>query len=73
MMSRERVCTTMAHKETDRVPLFFMELPHVENRLLKDLILADRDALLDYLDINLRWSKPTVLVLGWKLNPPVIE
>jgi hypothetical protein len=48
----------MRHETTDRVPLFYRDVPSVEQRLLNDLGLADREALLRYLDIDFRWVAP---------------
>lgn len=58
MTPKERVHTSMKHKTPDRTPLFYRDVPDVENRLLKDLQLNSRDELLDYLDIDFRWIKP---------------
>ena len=58
MTSRERVLTTLNHQEPDRVPLFYRDVPEVEERLLRDLGLQDRKELLSYLDIDFRWVEP---------------
>ncbi len=36
----------MSHREPDRAPFFYRDEPEVEQRLLRDLGLADREALL---------------------------
>ena len=58
MTHRERVLAAMKHEEPDRVPLFYRDVPEVERRLLADLGLADREALLDFFDIDFRWVGP---------------
>ena len=58
MTSRERVLTSLRHQEPDRVPLFYRDVPEVETRLLQDLTLPDREALLRRLDIDFRWVEP---------------
>lgn len=58
MTSRERVLTALQHKEPDRVPLFYRDVPEVEQRLLKDLGLGSREELLRYLAIDFRWVEP---------------
>ena len=58
MNSRERVLLAVQHKDTDRVPFFYRDVPSVERRLLKDLRLTDRDELLRYFDIDFRWVEP---------------
>jgi uroporphyrinogen decarboxylase len=58
MNHKERVLTSLRHEQPDRVPFFYRDIPEVEERLLKDLHLPDRDALLDYLDIDFRWVAP---------------
>ena len=58
MMHRERVMVALRHKEPDRVPLFYRDVPEIEERLLKDLNLKDREELLIYLGIDFRWVGP---------------
>jgi len=58
MKSIERVELAMSHQQADRVPLFYRDIPDVEARLLKDLGLADREALLQYFEIDFRWVEP---------------
>lgn len=58
MTHRERVLAAVRHEETDRVPLFYRDVPEVEERLCRDLGLADREALLRYFDIDFRWVEP---------------
>ncbi|MFP4383557.1 MAG: hypothetical protein ACLFSE_05885 [Spirochaetia bacterium] len=50
MTSGERVLLALNKKEPDRGPLFYRDVPEVEKRLLRDLNLPGREALLkDYL------------------------
>ncbi len=58
MNHRERVLCAMRHEQPDRVPLFYRDVPEVEQRLRKDLGLETRDQLLDYFDIDFRWVAP---------------
>jgi uroporphyrinogen decarboxylase len=58
MTPRERVLTSLQHKEPDRVPLFYRDVPEVERRLLRDLGLKDREGLLQHFDIDFRWVGP---------------
>jgi len=58
MKSIERVELAMSHQQADRVPLFYRDVPDVEARLLNDLALADREALLQYFEIDFRWVEP---------------
>jgi len=58
MRSIERVELAMSHRQADRVPLFYRDIPEVEARLLNDLGLEDRDALLQYFGIDFRWVEP---------------
>ena len=56
--SKERVLTAVQHKEPDRVPLFYRDVPEVNARLLKELNLPDSEALMRHLDIDFRWVAP---------------
>ena len=58
MTSKERVLTSVRHQQPDRVPLFYRDVPEVEARLLNDLGLSDREALLRHLQIDFRWVEP---------------
>ncbi|MEI6386292.1 MAG: uroporphyrinogen-III decarboxylase, partial [Spirochaetota bacterium] len=58
MTSRERVLKAARHEETDRVPLFYRDVPEVETRLLRDLGVTSRDELLELLEIDFRWVAP---------------
>ena len=58
MTPKQRVYAAMQHIQPDRAPLFYRDVPEVEQRLCKDLGLADREALLRYLDIDFRWVEP---------------
>ena len=54
MISRQRVLTALDHKQPDRAPVDYWAEPCVTERLLKDLALQDQDALLDYLNVDIR-------------------
>jgi len=58
---RQRVLTAMQHREPDRVPLFYRDVPEVEARLRADLHLPDREALLRHFDIDFRWVGPAYI------------
>lgn len=68
MTPKERVLTAVNHREPDRVPLFYRDVPDVEQRLLADLHLASRDELLEFLEIDFRWIKPRYI--GPELEMP---
>jgi uroporphyrinogen decarboxylase len=55
---KERVLTSLEHREPDRVPLFYRSIPEVDERLKRDLNLPDDEALLRHLDIDFRWVEP---------------
>ena len=55
---RERVLAAAQHRQPDRVPLFYRDVPEVEERLLKDTGLRDREELLTFLKIDFRWVAP---------------
>lgn len=57
-MPRQRVLNALQHHEIDRVPLFYRDVPEVEDRLLRDLGLDDREKLLQEFDIDFRWVGP---------------
>ncbi len=61
MLPRERVRRAFAREATDRVPLFYRDVPEVEARLRADLGLDSRDALLEYLRIDFRWVEPAYM------------
>ena len=58
MNSRERVHCAMSHERPDRVPFFYRDVPEVSERLIRDLKLKDREALLCFLGIDFRWIEP---------------
>ena len=58
MIPRERVLRAVRHQETDRVPLFYRDVPEVDARLRRDLGLGSRDELLELLQIDFRWVEP---------------
>jgi uroporphyrinogen decarboxylase len=53
--SRERVLTTLDHREPDRVPRDYWAAPEVTERLLGELCLPDREALLRHFGVDLRY------------------
>ncbi len=66
MSSRERVLTSLAHKEPDRVPFIYRDIPQVRSRLLKDLELHGDEELFELLGIDFRWVAPEYV--GPELN-----
>ncbi len=48
----------LTRREPDRVPLFYRDVPEVEQRLLRDLGLRDSEELLQHFDIDFRWVGP---------------
>ena len=61
MTPRDRVLKAARHEEPDRVPLFYRDVPEVEARLRRDLGLATREELLEYLQIDFRWVEPAYI------------
>ncbi|MEW6234416.1 MAG: uroporphyrinogen decarboxylase family protein [Candidatus Omnitrophota bacterium] len=55
MTSKERVLAAIAHRATDRVPLDFWAEEVVWRRLMRELGLSSKSALLSRLNIDLRW------------------
>ena len=58
MTSRERVLSACRHQKTDRVPIDFFSDAKTEERLIRDLNLPDREALLERLHVDCRWLQP---------------
>jgi uroporphyrinogen decarboxylase len=58
MTHKERVLNALNHKETDRVPFMYRDVPEVRSRLKRDLNLDTDEELLQYLDIDFRWVEP---------------
>ena len=58
MTHRERVLLALNHKETDRVPFMYRDVPEVRSRLKRDLGLTSDEELFKYLDIDFRWVEP---------------
>jgi len=56
--AKERVLRTVHRENTDRVPLFYRDVPEVDGRLRRDLNLKTRDELLEYFHIDFRWIAP---------------
>lgn len=67
MNHRERVLCAMRHEQPDRAPLFYRDVPEVDQRLRKDLGLETRDQLLEYFDIDFRWVEPEYI------GPPLMD
>ena len=58
MLPRERVMAAIDHRETDRVPVDLWAEEPVWERLLGDLGLTTRDALLERLEVDVRYVSP---------------
>jgi uroporphyrinogen decarboxylase len=58
MLSRERVLAAINREQTDRVPVDLWAEEPVWERLLGDLGLSTRDALLERLDVDVRYVSP---------------
>ena len=58
MTPEERVLCALRRAEPDRVPLFYRDVPEVEERLRRELGLSDREELLRLFDIDFRWVEP---------------
>lgn len=54
-MSRERVMKAINHEESDRVPFDYWAAPEVTLRLQKELGLENKEKLLQYFDVDLRY------------------
>ncbi|MCD6335574.1 MAG: hypothetical protein J7M27_09620 [Candidatus Latescibacteria bacterium] len=54
MTSKQRVLTAIGHQEPDRVPVDYWAAPEITERLLHHFGLADKEALLRRLDVDLR-------------------
>ncbi|MBI9016906.1 MAG: uroporphyrinogen-III decarboxylase [Phycisphaerae bacterium] len=61
MNSRQRVLAALNHQQPDRVPMFYRDVPEVRTRLLKDLNIANFDALLEHFEIDFRWVQPAYI------------
>jgi len=72
MLPRERVMAAIDHCETDRVPVDLWAEEPVWERLLSDLGLKTRDALLERLEVDVRYVSPVyppdVVANGVKQN-----
>ncbi len=55
---RKRVFTALEHRQPDRAPLFYRDIPEVEERLLNDLQLSNREQLFEFFEIDFRWVAP---------------
>lgn len=68
MHPRERVLTSLNHREPDRVPFMYRDVPQVRSRLLSDLQLETDEDLFKLLGIDFRWVEPTYI--GPALSSP---
>ncbi len=58
MTPRQRVLTALNHERPDRAPRFYRDVPEVRERLLRDLELADSEALFRRFGVDFRWVTP---------------
>lgn len=58
MTSKERVLTAIQHKQTDRVPLMYRDVPEVRKRLKSDLNVSTDEELYRQFGIDFRWVGP---------------
>ena len=58
MTSKDRVKQSLTHKEPDRVPLFYRDIPATRERLISDLSLKKEELLFRELGIDFRWVSP---------------
>jgi uroporphyrinogen decarboxylase len=49
---------SLSHKEPDRIPFMYRDVPEVRSRLKKDLQLDTDEELFQYFDIDFRWVGP---------------
>ncbi len=64
MISKERVRQALSFKTSDRVPCFYMATNEINQQLALRLFgtPADEEAILDYLDIDVRFVRPRLKV-----------
>lgn len=58
MTHREIVLDALNHRQSERIPLFYRDVPEVEKRLCRDLGLSCREDLLRFLNVDFRWVSP---------------
>jgi len=58
MQPKERVRLAAQHIQPDRVPLFYRDVPEVQQKLCRTFGLNTREELLEYLEIDFRWVGP---------------
>lgn len=58
MTAKARVLAALGHREPDRVPFMYRDIPRVRTRLLSDLQLKDEEELFTILGIDFRWVEP---------------
>lgn len=61
MTPKQRVLQGVRHKEPDRIPLMYRDVPEVRARLLKDLDCKDDEELFQLLEIDFRWVEPAYI------------
>jgi uroporphyrinogen decarboxylase len=62
MNSRQRVLTTLEHRQPDRVPFDLWAVPEVWERLQQHLGVADRESVLSHFDVDLRYVEGPAFV-----------
>lgn len=62
MGSRERVLAAIHHQLPDRVPMDFAALDEVWDALMTHLGLPDRESLLEFLEVDLRYVEPIEII-----------
>ncbi len=74
MTHKERVIASLNHRDPDRVPRMYRDVPEVRERLKRDLELSSDEELFRLLDIDFRWvdpvytGKPLMLPNGNKMD-----
>lgn len=58
MTPKERVLAVVNHREPDKVPLMYRDVPEVRARLKRDLGFADDEELYRGFDVDFRWAGP---------------
>jgi uroporphyrinogen decarboxylase len=69
MNSQERVLTAMAHQEPDKVPVDYWAVPEVNEILLKKFGVEKENDLLNRLEVDLRYVKPSYTGSEFKEQP----
>jgi len=69
MNSKDRVLAAIAHEEPDRVPVDYWAVPEVNQALLEEFGLVNKDELLEKLKIDIRYVKPSFSGSDFKEQP----